>query len=214
MKKFKLIMLDTPIIVSDDECKVGDKCITNGGLGRIGVDVFQNNVDYTIKPLKIISENPDFSLLNEVDCIKIGYVNADKLAEHSSEMQEGTYTPQHKITYKHGFIDGLKSSQFRNDKMFSLDDVERAFNVGVNAQFEVVQLNKTNVFDFLQNKLYQLTQSLHQPKVFDVVIECEYKDGYGNWYYYNTNVVNFTDTAFIEYRPLISDGKIKIIKVI
>ena len=30
----------------------------------------------------------------------------EKLAEISSELQEGTYTPQHKATYKHGFIDG------------------------------------------------------------------------------------------------------------
>lgn len=32
----------------------------------------------------------------------------EEIAKHSSEMQEATYTPQHKITYKHGFIDGAK----------------------------------------------------------------------------------------------------------
>ena len=37
--------------------------------------------------------------------------DVEKLAEHSSEVQEGTYTTQHKITYKHGFIDGYKAAQ-------------------------------------------------------------------------------------------------------
>ena len=30
----------------------------------------------------------------------------ERAAELSSEVQEATYTPQHKITYKHGFTDG------------------------------------------------------------------------------------------------------------
>ena len=34
----------------------------------------------------------------------------EQLAEHSSEVQEATYTTQHKITYKHGFIDGYNLS--------------------------------------------------------------------------------------------------------
>lgn len=32
-------------------------------------------------------------------------------AERLSELQEGTYTIQHKITYQHGFIDGAKWAQ-------------------------------------------------------------------------------------------------------
>ena len=35
----------------------------------------------------------------------------EMLAEHSSEVQESTYTPQHKITYKHGFMDGYNKSK-------------------------------------------------------------------------------------------------------
>ena len=33
----------------------------------------------------------------------------ERLAEKSSNLQEGTYTPQHKTTYIHGFIDGYNS---------------------------------------------------------------------------------------------------------
>lgn len=35
----------------------------------------------------------------------------EQLAEDSSEVQEATYTPQHKITYQHGFIDGYTKCQ-------------------------------------------------------------------------------------------------------
>jgi hypothetical protein len=32
----------------------------------------------------------------------------EEAAERFSELQEATYTSQHKITYKHGFVDGAK----------------------------------------------------------------------------------------------------------
>lgn len=38
-------------------------------------------------------------------------VEIEKLAENSSEVQEATYTPQHKITYQHGYIDGYTQCQ-------------------------------------------------------------------------------------------------------
>jgi len=41
-------------------------------------------------------------------------------AERLSELQEGTYTPQHKITYKHGFLDGVN---FQKEISYSEDDM-------------------------------------------------------------------------------------------
>lgn len=35
----------------------------------------------------------------------------EQLAENSSEVQEATYTSQHKITYQHGYIDGYFQCQ-------------------------------------------------------------------------------------------------------
>lgn len=35
----------------------------------------------------------------------------EEAAERISELQEGTYTSQHKLTYKHGFLDGAKWQQ-------------------------------------------------------------------------------------------------------
>lgn len=53
----------------------------------------------------------------------------EKLAEISSELQEGTYTPQHKTTYKHGFIDGYnKSKEYFYTKQDLIDLVESLKN--------------------------------------------------------------------------------------
>jgi hypothetical protein len=45
----------------------------------------------------------------------------EEAAERLSESQEGTYTEQHKITYKHGFIDGTK---WMEEQMEKLKDFE------------------------------------------------------------------------------------------
>ena len=37
--------------------------------------------------------------------------DVEGMAENSSEIQEATYTPQHKVTYKHGFIDGYHKAR-------------------------------------------------------------------------------------------------------
>lgn len=43
--------------------------------------------------------------------LQIDQPSEDKVVEAAKklcELQEGTYTPQHKVTYQHGFIDGVK----------------------------------------------------------------------------------------------------------
>jgi hypothetical protein len=48
----------------------------------------------------------------------------EEAAERLSELQEGTYTVQHKITYKHGFIDGAKWNERR---CYTEEDLREAF---------------------------------------------------------------------------------------
>ena len=43
----------------------------------------------------------------------------EEAAERFSELQEATYTSQHKITYKHGFVDGAKCQQ---ENMYDIMD--------------------------------------------------------------------------------------------
>ncbi len=49
-------------------------------------------------------------------------------------------------------------------EMFTLEDIERAFNTGVNSQFEVKALNKPDILDFHARKLHQLVLSIKTPK--------------------------------------------------
>jgi hypothetical protein len=46
----------------------------------------------------------------------------EKAAERLSELQEATYTTQHKVTYKHGFIDGAK---WQAERMYSEEEVKQ-----------------------------------------------------------------------------------------
>jgi hypothetical protein len=52
--------------------------------------------------------------------------NVEKLAEVSSELQEATYTLQHKITYKHGFIDGYNKAK---ETMYTEEQVREAIRL-------------------------------------------------------------------------------------
>ena len=45
----------------------------------------------------------------------------EEAAERLSELQEGTYTIQHKTTYQHGFIDGAK---WQAERMYSEEDMQ------------------------------------------------------------------------------------------
>lgn len=60
-------------------------------------------------------------------------VDVEKIAEYSSERQEATYTPQHKITYKHGYIDGYNQAIKDNAKLGTMDnncahDIDKLYN--------------------------------------------------------------------------------------
>jgi hypothetical protein len=44
----------------------------------------------------------------------------EEAAEKYSDLQEATYTVQHKITYKHGFIDGAK---WQAERLYNEEEV-------------------------------------------------------------------------------------------
>ena len=151
--KFKLVETEGyRLAVSDGERKVGNYALDLTEDMGLKHDVFK--VDKaTLKFAnqeckKIIGYQPkgnaselDLPLLPDVED------DVEKLAEISSELQEGTYTPQHKITYKHGFIDGHKAAS----KVYSEEDL---------IDFATFR-NGGNV-----NEEFQLWKSLKQPKWF------------------------------------------------
>lgn len=81
------------------------------------VDLNEERIAFDLNDLIACSEQiGSFPLLVIEDGVKM-------LAEHSSEVQEATYTPQHKITYKHGFMDGYNKA--KETYKFTEEDLKR-----------------------------------------------------------------------------------------
>lgn len=71
----------------------------------------------------------------------------EKEAETLSELQEGTYTSQHKITYTHGFVDGSQSMLTAVEKMLKKEIAERTQAMSklsnrVSIRAQITTLNK------------------------------------------------------------------------
>jgi len=94
-------------------------------------------------------------------------LEVERLAELSSELQEATYTPQHKTTYKHGFIDGYNKAK---ETLYTEEQVKKAYFKGaadvhdkctdrtwrgVETKVDIELLKKLNA---------EYIQSLKQPK--------------------------------------------------
>lgn len=86
---------------------------------EVGEEIYGHMYD-NIQRLSLSEVN---ELLREVD--------VEKKAEISSELQEGTYTPQHKITYKHGYTDGYNQALEDNkDTKYTETDLRAVFMHG------------------------------------------------------------------------------------
>ena len=168
--KFKLVETEEYTLAVSDEDASNSYIYFTGdptGIFKTGIKYKSGNGNYfyqdaitgmsdtylTTISKKIIAYKPkgnapelDLPLLPEI----VVEDDVEKLAEISSELQEGTYTPQHKITYKHGFIDGYKTAT----KVYSEDDLRKAIHFGKFGEYEGIQ------------KTQEFIQSLKQPKWF------------------------------------------------
>jgi len=91
----------------------------------------------------------------------------EKLAEHSSEVQEGTYTHQHKVTYKHGFIDGYKKAQQKG--VYSEEDLRVAINKAY-----LIGIERSSYGEAMED---DIIQSLKQEYIeLEMDLYCELKD--------------------------------------
>ena len=152
--------------------------------------------------------------LKNCQAIENGY-DLDELAENSSEVHEGTYNPQHKVTYKHGFIDGFqKAIEILGDKKFSEKDMSKAWSEGYHRKVDELNGNGLRYFD-------KFIQSLQQTE-WDVVVEmdidnpcpkCGEKDNvHGNYDYSNitrpliNTLCNECGTYFSPIPKLDADG--------
>lgn len=141
----KLIKLeDKFILVNDKQIQINDNYVaweTNYATEPKERWVMYNRVSGLngTNQYKIISEKPDFSLLSEANCKEIGWVNELILAEINSEKHYYAFGQQSEF-YQLGFIEGFKTAQSLNDKMFSLKDKD--FNRYIGQKLNKIYQNK------------------------------------------------------------------------
>lgn len=199
--KTKLIMLDNPIIVSDE--KIRDLRTVNGRWHIEKQSIINQFPDYLTDLSEcqlIIAGLPNLPSINWNGLEEeFGWIDVWKLAENRfSWMEYGNYQDH----YIEGYIEGFKKAKELNEKKFSLEDMREAYNQGMKNQTIALE-GKTYDRNF-----EVLTQSLQQPKVFDIEIETEYQDFTGRWY----PVPSVAQMRNCSLRPKITNNQIKIIK--
>ena len=130
-------------------------------------------------------KKPDGDIFNlsKQNCDEIfGVVDVEKLADYHFSMvgNEGISSIK---SFKIGFN---KAMELNKDKVFTLEDIVNAFNIGVNSQFEAFELNlnKYESFDRNNKNLLKFTQSLQKPTEIEVEIKlepCFYDDSLGGF---------------------------------
>lgn len=208
--KTQLILLDTPIIVSDEKIKESEWCLNpNGHPDIFGYDyraIFSKEKIDNCK--KIIAGLPglpqiDFNGFEE----QLGIVNAEQLAlakypKHTFVDNEfgDDLSPLCRI----GFEEGFKTSQKLNERKFSLADMHKIFAHGYKGHN-----TSKNLIEYRD----ELIENLSQPKVFDIEIECEimwFNSRFGGTWQ------PFPDekTTISKKEPKITNNSIKILNVI
>lgn len=128
--KAQLILLDNPIIVTDEEIKDGDWYFYGNRFDIKELNQFKKGTDDTafLKEqgiLKIISHNKPI----DYNGIDFGIVDVEKLANAANGYNYAAKETKAPI-FNEGFIEGFKASQQLNEKKFTLDDLRDAFESG------------------------------------------------------------------------------------
>lgn len=204
--KTQLILLDNPIIVSDEEIKEGDLVLaldTN--------TIFKCNKHEANKPIKEFKElyrkiiarieglpSVDWNGLED----EFGWVNVEKLAK---EWYESAQYSSSLIADHGSYIQGFRKAQSLNEKKFSLEDVKDLVSQGwFNGIGYIIKSEKSfNTFDDYWN---YLSNQLQQPEVFDIEVEMEEYDHDESW----SEIGGAYET--FKLRPKITNNSIKIMK--
>ncbi len=214
-------MLDTPIIVSDEEIKAGEWCYCNEGGFYKANNAIKPNETYkkVIAGVNSFLQSPmDFSALSEEDCSRIGFVDVGKLAletyrDNPNDLRDADYkymTDLNAPRKRRAFVRGFQAAQKLNEKKFSLEDMANLWQFIVDGAKQLMLSGTTEVSSF-----NDYVKSLQQPKVFDIEVEMEEvvrlmsadiveKE---NW-------VKVEDSKYTYHRPKITNNRIKITKIL
>lgn len=221
--KTQLILLENPIIVCDDlegAKYVYEKqprgCFVRGVSNEPfrNIDFFkQENAIHNSGHQKILTTFPGLPSIdwNGLESV-LGYIDIHKLVEDLYPSTLGVPIDyfSNRIRGEHLALakESIKEYKRLNDTAFTLQDIEVAFNAGM--KFGLYKGGQS--YDMNDNVDWEdYSKSLTQPKVFDIEIEMEYKDGFNYWYDYTPLIAKSIKIPFA-LRPKVTNDKIKIRK--
>lgn len=174
MKTQLIILEQGNVLVSDEKEKV------QSGIWYYEIDnhipVYQFTKDtlpdrYYLQKV-LASDNPKHNLpsinYNGLED-KFGIIDVEKLAEKNFKKNTSSLN---KISYEIGFEEGFEICQSLNDKKFSLEDMENAYNAGENYGYESSPI-EPHYLDRVNPTFIQFIEKLQQPKIFNVEVEME-----------------------------------------
>jgi hypothetical protein len=169
----KLERIETPdyiLAVSNEKLKDQELCLENGGLGRIGVGIFQKGVRYSVQPKKIIAHQPkgnvkelDLPLLPEI----VVEDDVEKLAEKEFPLLDTKWCRTGVVEeenlqllgHRRSFIKGHKAAT----KKYSEEDLRKALNEKA-IHFKIGYTKEFGVNGKYTKSDDEIIQSLKQPK--------------------------------------------------
>lgn len=208
----ELILLDTPILVSDEKPLETDKYwdsmqnTIREGTNNAVKGGYKKKIIAGIEGLPSI----DYNGLEE----ELGIVDVEKLAvkvfpiknerfynKFDDGVVSGEWEEDVNENYRIGFVEGFEKAQSLNDKKFTLEDMKKAVIAG----FEFIPVDP-NSYD---EDAEEILRSLQQPKTVTVEIETENYDYLEEW-----DDVKEEPYETFRIRPKITNNTIKIIKTL
>jgi len=209
--KLQLIMLETPIIVNDEEIKEGDLIYTKEHLPDMPhtniskcINLERFNLGSPSEWKKIISGLPELPSINFNGFEEqLGIIDVEKLALETYRDNPNKYNTDLNAPRKRkAFIKGFKAAQNELFKHFTLKDIETAFKAG--EKYGRYKVTEDDYITFI-NKF------LSQPKVFDIEVEMEelFLEEDSSSYTHEKN-----DVSGSKWFPKVINNQIKITKIL
>ena len=174
---YKLIMLDNPILVSDEEIKEGDWCLSTDEYFVIKMVNSAFSCDR-----KIIAGLPDLPKLDlSLIAEEIGCVDVEKLAyNHLISIKDNTLNTSWEHYTKNIFIQGFKAAQSLNEKKYSEEDMygllkligKKGYYVEIDGRVYANAFSGGIEVDVVDGFI----QSLSKPKEYLIEVEMEQVD--------------------------------------
>lgn len=182
MKEYKLIMLDSPVIVSNEDVKEGDYGVIGTNIGKI---IFTNDesFEFEIGP-GVVIQYSDYQSLNNICKLivaglkdyhtinwnglekEFGIVNIKSLAnEKYKTLSEDLDLPLFiEPSWKGGFKKGFNTAESLNDKKYTFEDM-------VNFYLTCTSTPSYISKDAAKSTVYQFIKELENPKIYSIEAE-------------------------------------------